>query len=72
MKVTFLGTGHGSVTECYNTCFTIDKNDEYFLVDSGGGNAILKQLKDKNIELNKKHFYISYTHRSHNGRYLDN
>ncbi len=66
MKVTFLGTGHGSVTECYNTCFTIDKNDEYFLVDSGGGNAILKQLKDKNIELNKiKSIFISHTHIDH-------
>jgi ribonuclease Z len=66
MKITVLGTGHGSVTECYNTCFTISENDEHFLVDSGGGNGILKQLKDKNINLEQiKNIFISHTHVDH-------
>ena len=54
MKITMLGTGHGTATECYNTCFTLNENaDEYFLVDAGGGNGILKQLKDANINIEK-------------------
>ena len=52
MKITMWGTGHGTATECYNTCFTLNENaDEYFLVDAGGGNGILKQLKDANINI---------------------
>ena len=35
-KLTFMGTGSAMVTKCYNTCFTISNNDEYFLVDAGG------------------------------------
>lgn len=66
MKITMLGTGHGTVTECYNTCFTIENNSEYFLVDSGGGNGILKQLKDSNIEIEKLlKIFISHTHSDH-------
>lgn len=37
-----LGTGHATVKKCYNTCFTISENDKHFLVDTGGGNGILK------------------------------
>ena len=44
MKITMLGTGHATVTNCYNTCFTISENNKHFLVDAGGGNGILKQL----------------------------
>ena len=46
MKITMLGTGHATVTNCYNTCFTISENDKHFLVDAGGGNGILKQLEE--------------------------
>lgn len=45
MKITMLGTGNALVTECYNTCFVISDGDKNFLVDGGGGSAILKQLK---------------------------
>jgi len=66
MKITVLGTGHGTATECYNTCFTISKNDEYFLVDAGGGNGILKQLKDAKIPEEKiKAMFVSHTHTDH-------
>ena len=51
MKLHFLGTGAGGVLDCYNTCFAIENNDEYLLVDGGGGNQIIKQL---NEELQKK------------------
>ena len=54
-----LGTGHATVTNCYNTCFTISENNKHFLVDAGGGNGILKQLKDSNINQSFKD-YLDY------------
>ena len=39
MKLTMLGTGNAVVTACYNTCFTLDEDGGYFLVDGGGGNT---------------------------------
>lgn len=45
MDITMLGTGSALVTECYNTCFVMSDGDEHFLVDGGGGNGILSQLK---------------------------
>lgn len=66
MEIIFLGTGHGTATECYNTCFAIKNKEEYFLVDSGGGNGILKQLKDANINLeNIRDIFISHVHMDH-------
>lgn len=46
-KLRMLGTGSAMVTKCYNTCFTISNNEEneYFLVDTGGGNTILSNLE---------------------------
>ena len=66
MKITILGTGHGTAINCYNTCYTLENNNEYFLVDAGGGNGILKQLSDVNIEIEKiKAMFISHTHTDH-------
>ena len=33
------GTGNAQATRCYNTCFAIRDEEEYFLVDAGGGNG---------------------------------
>ena len=30
-----LGTGNALVTECYNTCFVIEDEGKYFMVDGG-------------------------------------
>lgn len=54
MKLTMLGTGNAVVTECYNTCFVLEdeertQEDRYFLVDGGGGNGLLHQLKEAGI-----------------------
>lgn len=49
MKLTMLGTGNALVTECYNTCFVLEENNQYLLVDGGGGNGILHQLKHAKI-----------------------
>lgn len=66
MEIVILGTGHGTATECYNTCFAIKKEEEYFLVDAGGGNGILKQLKEAKILPEKiKGMFISHTHTDH-------
>lgn len=66
MEIVFLGTGHGTATECYNTCFAIKKENEYFLVDSGGGNGILKQLKQAEIDLEQiRYIFISHSHMDH-------
>lgn len=66
MEVVILGTGHGTATECYNTCFAIKNEEEYFLVDAGGGNGILKQIKEANIPAeNIKAMFISHTHTDH-------
>ena len=45
MKLTMLGTGNALVTECYNTCFVLSDEYGHFLVDGGGGNTVLSQLK---------------------------
>ena len=39
------GTGNAAVTNLYNTCFALRDSDEYFMVDAGGGNGILKILE---------------------------
>jgi len=66
MKIHILGTGSAGVTQCYNTCFTIENNGEHFLVDAGGGNGILRQLKKAKIGLpDIKNIFISHTHIDH-------
>lgn len=66
MNLTMLGTGHALVTECYNTCFVLSEDEKYFLVDGGGGNTILKQLKDAGIKLSGIHdVFITHKHTDH-------
>lgn len=61
-----LGTGNATVMNCYNTCFAIEKEDEYFLVDTGGGNGILGQLDKAGIPMEKIHnIFISHEHTDH-------
>ena len=66
MKLTMLGTGHALVTECYNTCFVLSENDRYFLVDGGGGSALLRQLKHAGIDWRKiKGVFVTHQHLDH-------
>lgn len=63
MKLTILGTGNAAVSECYNTCFVLSDKEEHFLVDAGGGNRILKLLKDAGIELEDIHdIFVTHEH----------
>ena len=67
MKLTMLGTGNATVTECFNTCFLLsDEEDMHFLVDTGGGNRILKVLKDCDVSLEGIHdIFITHEHLDH-------
>ena len=70
MKLTILGTGNAAVTECYNTCFAIQNKDEYFLIDTGGGNGILTQLEKAGIPIPKiHHIFISHAWKYNEGYY---
>lgn len=61
-----LGTGNATVTKCFNTCFAIQIGEEYFLVDTGGGNGILAQLEKAQIPMEAVHeIFISHEHTDH-------
>ena len=61
MELIMLGTGSAMVTKCYNTCFALRREEEYFLVDAGGGNGILSQLEKAEIDYkNIKGMFITH------------
>ena len=66
MKLTMLGTGHAVVTKCYNTCFVLSENHEYFLVDGGGGSTLLTQLERAHIKWQDiKTIFVTHKHLDH-------
>lgn len=71
MKLTMLGTGNAVVTECYNTCFVLEdeertQEDRYFLVDGGGGNGLLHQLKEAGISWKDiRVMFLTHRHLDH-------
>lgn len=66
MKLTMLGTGHATVTECYNTCFVLHDCNKYFLVDGGGGNTLLHRLKMAGIDWKEiKEIFVTHKHMDH-------
>ena len=66
MKLTILGTGNAKVTKCYNTCFVLNKDKEYFMIDGGGGNTILKQLEDAGISWKEiRTIFVTHKHIDH-------
>lgn len=66
MDITMLGTGSALVTECYNTCFVLSDGDEHFLVDGGGGNGILSQLKKAGFNWqDMRTIFVTHKHMDH-------
>ena len=66
MKLTMLGTGSAGVTECYHTCFAIENQGEYMLVDGGGGNLLLNRLKLAGIRWQDIcHVFVTHVHTDH-------
>lgn len=66
MNLTMLGTGNALVTECYNTCFVLHEDNQYFMVDGGGGSAILHQLKHAGIDWKHiRSIFVTHKHIDH-------
>ncbi len=66
MELTMLGTGNALVTECYNTCFIIDDNGKLFMVDGGGGNTVLHQIKQAGYDwMDIRHIFVTHKHVDH-------
>jgi ribonuclease Z len=66
MKLTILGTGNATVSECYNTCFAFSNEKGHFLIDAGGGNRILHVLKEAGISLEDVHeMFLTHEHIDH-------
>ena len=66
MKLTMLGTGNALATECYNTCFVLEDNGRLLMVDGGGGNTILRQLKHAGINwMDVRHIFVTHKHVDH-------
>lgn len=66
MNLTMLGTGNALVTECYNTCFILQENSQYFMIDGGGGSTILHQLKYAGIDWkNVRNIFVTHKHIDH-------
>lgn len=66
MKLTMLGTGNALATECYNTCFVLEDAGRCFMVDGGGGSAILHQLKHAGYDwMDIRHIFVTHKHVDH-------
>lgn len=65
-KIIMLGTGHATVTKCYNTCFIVKSSENMLLVDAGGGNGILRQLEAAGIDIADIHnLFVTHAHTDH-------
>ena len=66
MELLMLGTGRAMVTRCYNTCFLLSENGSHLLVDGGGGNGILAQLRRTGVSPDEIHtIYVTHRHLDH-------
>ena len=60
------GTGNAAVTNLYNTCFALRDSDEYFMVDAGGGNGILKIMDNMQVPVHRiHHIFVTHEHTDH-------
>ena len=61
-----LGTGNATVTQIYNTCFVLATDTTRLLVDAGGGNGILSQLKKVDFPISEvHHLFVTHAHTDH-------
>lgn len=65
-QITMLGTGNATVSQIYNTCFVLQTPSTLMLVDAGGGNGILAQLKKINVHISDiHHLFVTHAHTDH-------
>ena len=65
-QITMLGTGNATVSQIYNTCFLLQTSSTLMLVDAGGGNGILAQLKKINVQISDiHHLFVTHAHTDH-------
>lgn len=65
-ELLMLGTGHATVTYCYNACFVLRLPNYSLLVDGGGGNGILRQLNLAGVPLQEiSSIFVSHAHLDH-------
>lgn len=65
-QITMLGTGNATVSQIYNTCFLLQTSSTLMLVDAGGGNGILSQLRKVNVLISDiHHLFVTHAHTDH-------
>lgn len=65
-QITMLGTGNATVSQIYNTCFVLQTPSTLMLVDAGGGNGILAQLRKVNVQISDiHHLFVTHAHTDH-------
>lgn len=65
-ELIMLGTGNALVTKCFNTCFLLRHETGLLMVDSGGGNGILRQLEAAGVSVFDIHsLYLTHAHTDH-------
>lgn len=65
-QITMLGTGNATVSQIYNTCFVLQTPSTLMLVDAGGGNGILAQLKKIHVQISDiHHLFVTHAHTDH-------
>lgn len=65
-QITMLGTGNATVSQIYNTCFLLQTPSTLMLVDAGGGNGILAQLRKAGVQISDiHHLFVTHAHTDH-------
>lgn len=65
-KILMLGTGHATVTHCYNSYFLLSVSGFNLLVDAGGGNGILRQLEESGMSISGINaIFVTHAHIDH-------
>ena len=65
-QITMLGTGNATVSQIYNTCFLLQISSTLMLVDAGGGNGILAQLRKAGVQISDiHHLFVTHAHTDH-------
>lgn len=65
-RILVLGTGAGLTANCYSTCFLLQNENKYLLVDTGSGAQIKKQLMEVGVKFSQIHdLFISHKHIDH-------